>query len=53
MISSKDVIVDYPPYQSATTGPQYATALPSILKQFKNAFKNTELSALQRLTISK
>jgi len=38
-----DVIV-YPP-QSATTCPKFATALPSLLNQFKNAFTHTELNA--------
>jgi len=51
MMSSKDVI-DYPP-QSATTCPKYATALPSILNPFKNAFTHTELKIRRRLTISK
>jgi len=51
MWSSKDVI-DYPP-QSATTCPKYATVLLWILKQFKNAFKSTELNSLRRLTVNK
>ena len=51
MGSSKDVI-DYPP-QSAITCPKYATALPSILKWFKNASIHMELNAPRRLTINK
>jgi len=51
MRSSKDVI-DYPP-QSESTCPQYATPLPSILKQFKNALTHTELNAPWRWMINK
>jgi len=51
MRSSVDVI-DYPP-QSSTTCPKYATALPSLLNQFKNAWIHTELNVLRRLMITR
>jgi len=52
LLSSKDIIVDYPP-QSETTCQKYATVLQSMLNQFKNALIHTELNAPRRLTISK
>jgi len=51
IMSSMDVI-DYPP-QLSTACPEYATALPSILSQFKNVLTHTELNAPWRLTINK
>jgi len=45
-------LIDCQP-QSATSCSKYATVLPSLLNQFKNAFIHTEANALQRLTINK